>query len=266
MLFSDIFYAHKKERDFQRDIFAEALLLGYEKSGLEDEMYDEWLSLRDSVSLETAAILAESYRKSGTDSDDRYSKALRMVSYAANLDWSKAGRKAMEQLFPRNFLASVSESCTEFGVSEALFFGLLRSESYFDPTVKSAAGATGLSQLMDTTAADMARKLKVQPFDLNDASTNIKFGSYYISELTRRLDDSKILALFAYNGGISHVRSWLKSAALEYGEKLPNDIFLEALPFSETREYGRKVVGAAAIYAYLYYGKSTASAFLDIME
>ena len=138
-----------------------------------------------------------------------------MVSYAANRDWSAPTKKAIEQLFPRNFLELVSESGAQFSVSEPLLFGLIKSESYFDPTVSSAAGASGLTQLMDSTAADVARKLKIQPYTLTDAQTNIQFGSYYISELIRRLNDSQILALFAYNGGITHVRNWLKSAKLE---------------------------------------------------
>ncbi len=266
ILFSDIFYQHKKTKEFKRDIEAETLLLGYLKFGLVDEMYSEWLNLRNGVSLEVAAELAEAYQKSGTEKDDRYSKALRIVSYAANKDWSTPSKKATEQLFPRNFLDIIQEEGSKYSVSESLLLGLIKSESYFDPTVSSSAGATGLTQLMDSTANDVARKLKMQPFDLSDAKTNIAFGTYYISELTRRLDNSKILALFAYNGGITHVKNWRKSAKLEYGENLVNDLFLEALPFAETREYGRKVVGAAAVYAYLYYGKSTASVVSDIMK
>lgn len=266
ILFSDIFYTHQKTKDFKRNIDYETLLLDYVKFDLIDEMYAEWLVLRDNISLEITAELSEVYQKSGSDSDNRYAKALRMVSYAANRDWSAPTKKAIEQLFPRNFLELVSESGAQFSVSEPLLFGLIKSESYFDPTVSSAAGASGLTQLMDSTAADVARKLKIQPYTLTDAQTNIQFGSYYISELIRRLNDSQILALFAYNGGITHVRNWLKSAKLEYGDNLPNDLFLEALPFAETREYGRKVVGAAAVYGYLYYGKSTASVVADIMN
>ena len=266
ILFSDIFYAHKKTKEFKRDIEKESLLLDYLKFDLIDEMYDEWLNLRDNISLEVAADLAEAYQKTGSNNDNRFSKALRIVSYAANKDWSIPSKKATEQLFPRNFLDIIKEEGNKNSVSESLLFALIKSESYFDPTVSSSAGATGLTQLMNSTAGDIAKKLKVESFDLKDANTNIAFGSYYISELIRRLDGSKILALFAYNGGITHVRNWRKSARLEYGENLANDLFLEALPFSETREYGRKVVGAAAVYAYLYYGKSSASVVGDLME
>ena len=55
---------------------------------------------------------------------------------------------------------------------------------------------------MEGTAADVARKLKVAQFDLMDSATNIRFGSFYLEELRRRLDGSSILAIFSYNGGI----------------------------------------------------------------
>ena len=85
--------------------------------------------------------------------------------------------------------------------------------------------------------------------------------------MRRRLDGSSILALFAYNGGITRVRSWVKSANLEFGTNaLPKDLFLEALPFSETREYGRKVVSAAALYGTLYYSKSTSEVVEEILQ
>ena len=104
-------------------------------------------------------------------------------------------------------------------------------------------------------------------FYLTDISTNIRFGSFYLEELRRRLDGSSILAILSYNGGISRVRSWVKSANLEFGTSaLPRDLFLEAIPFSETREYGRKVVSAAAMYGYLYYGLSTSQVVEEIMK
>lgn len=120
---------------------------------------------------------------------------------------------------------------------------------------------------MGSTAGDIARKLKKDTYDLNDSDTNILFGCYYLEEMRRRLDGSSILALFAYNGGISRVRTWVNSANMEFGtNSLPKDLFLEALPFAETREYGRKVVSAAAMYGYLYYGKTTSEVIDEILQ
>ena len=176
-------------------------------------------------------------------------------------------KKLLELSFPQYFKESVQKYCQDFSQPEYLLYGLIRSESFFNPNAKSNAGAKGLTQLMEGTAADVARKLKVAQFDLTDSATNIRFGSFYLEELRRRLDGSSILAILSYNGGISRVRSWVKSANLEFGTSaLPRDLFLEAIPFSETREYGRKVVSAAAMYGYLYYGLSTSQVVEEIMK
>jgi soluble lytic murein transglycosylase len=106
---------------------------------------------------------------------------------------------------------------------------------------------------MEATAADIARKLKMQDYNLEDPDTNILFGAFYLEEMLRRIEDAPVLGFFAYNGGISRVRSWKKSAALEFSpRKISNDLFLEALPYAETREYGRKLTAASAIYGWLY--------------
>ena len=122
-----------------------------------------------------------------------------------------------------------------------------------------AWGAQGLTQLMKPTAADIAGRLGVGTFDLADPATNILFGSYYLSSLVKRLDGNTMSALYAYNAGITKVRLWLKDAGVSDrpdGSR-DGDIVLEGLPYAETREYGRKVLASAAVYGYLYYGKST---------
>ena len=75
------------------------------------------------------------------------------------------------------------------------------------------------------------------------------------------------LAAFSYNGGISRVRSWIKSASIQFGaKKVPNDLFLEALPYSETREYGRKILSAAAMYGWLYYDLNPVKVAEEILK
>ena len=80
------------------------------------------------------------------------------------------------------------------------------------------------------------------------------FGIYYLSELIRRGDGSLLRAFFSYNAGFKKVTTWLNSSMLEFGTNgtLDMDLFLETVPISETREYGRKLVGATVMYEYLY--------------
>lgn len=162
--------------------------------------------------------------------------------------------------YPRLYAQEISAAAQEYGLPEHLIFALIRSESFFDAAVSSHAGAVGLAQLMPATAGDIARKLKVESYDLTDPQTSINFGSFYLAELAGRLDGSIIEALYSYNAGITNVRNWKK-----YFPDLPEDLILELIPFTETRNYGKKIVSAAAVYGDLYYNKAHSDVVAEIM-
>ena len=147
-------------------------------------------------------------------------------------------------------------------------YSLIRTESFFNPEIKSSAGAIGLTQLMESTGKDIARRLKVNEYSLTEPETSIRFGTYYFNNLSQRLDGSSILASFAYNSGITRVRRWVSNSKKELAglQHLPMDLFLETIPFEETREYGRKIVSAAAIYGYLYSDCSPVETVRQIMK
>ena len=107
---------------------------------------------------------------------------------------------------------------------------------------------------MSPTAGEIAQKLKLKDYELTDPQTNIMFGTYYLSELIRRGEGSLLRAFFSYNAGFRKVTTWLNSSMLEFGKntRLDMDLFLETVPVSETREYGRKLIGATVMYEYLY--------------
>lgn len=250
---------------------ARKLLLGYADFGLGEYVYDEWKFFYDKDSrildLDTVVRLSDFLRRMAGDDNDYYSKSLRMIARSANLDGARVSRKAFELLYPQNFLEEVKAAAKEFDVDDCLMFALIRTESFFEPQVQSHAGAIGLTQLMDATASDCAKRLKVKDYNLLDPATNIRFGTYYYSHIKKRLDDSGVLALFAYNAGITVVRRWIRSSKIELNSQgqLWSDMFLETLPFAETRDYGRRVVSAAAMYAWLYDGKNPCDIVSELM-
>ncbi len=101
---------------------------------------------------------------------------------------------------------------------------------------------------MPATAEDVAGRLRITDYNLNDAQTNLLFGGWYLGNLKKRTDVLSD-ALFAYNGGLTRVRRWRS----EYSD-LPDDLFLEAIPYKETSHYGRKLLVSSVIYGYLYDG------------
>lgn len=238
----------------------ESLVLGYANHALFEEAYKTYVAHYQNISIECASILSKLFSKAAEKDCTLHYDALSIISYAVRRTDAPLTREMLYLLYPRPYLQEVKNASTTFGVNEYVLFGLIRTESYFDKTIASRVGATGLAQLMDDTAKDIAKKLKITEYDLKDAQTNVNFGAYYLNNLTERLNNSIIMALFAYNGGITRVRRWQRAS-----ENLPIDLFLETIPFNETRDYGRKVLSATSLYGYLYYNKTVRQVVQEIM-
>jgi soluble lytic murein transglycosylase len=176
-------------------------------------------------------------------------------------------RQDLEISFPRPFQDLAGTYARESEVPEELLYGLIRTESAFDPAIYSRAGAIGLTQLMPATALDMAGRLSRRggpqysqggKIELQDPETNIHLGAFYLRYLMNNLEHP-MFALLSYNGGMGRVRRWRAAE-----RSFPADLFLETIEINETREYGRKVLGAAAVYGYLYYGIPMEEVIADI--
>ncbi|MCR5289514.1 MAG: lytic transglycosylase domain-containing protein [Treponema sp.] len=246
---------------FEQDTDMEALLTGYATMGFPDYIFPEWqffISKDKKLTLECATKLSQFIKDYQDPFQKNYAQSLRIIARAINNCNTTLNQNALTLMYPRNYQELVIKACQTYQLPEYLLYALIRSESYFDPTIKSSAGANGLTQLMESTAADISDRLHFPDYVLTNPEHNITFGAYYLHSLIQRMDNCPILAAFAYNSGITRVRSWYKDAHLEIGasDKLPKDIFLETIPYPETREYGRKIVSASIAYGYLYYNKT----------
>lgn len=197
----------------------------------------------------------------------RYGDSIRTIGALGRRKGYHPNRSDMELLYPRAFQSELLDAARRWDIPEDQLFGLVRSESLFIADVVSHAGAVGLAQLMMPTARDVAARIgksvRLSIRDglpnLSDPATNVELGAWYLADLRKRLQ-SPLLALFAYNGGITRVRRWRAAES-----SLPEDLFLETVPLAETREYGRKVLAATAVYGYLYAGKTLEQAVADIL-
>jgi soluble lytic murein transglycosylase len=125
-----------------------------------------------------------------------------------------------------------------------LLMAIARRESAFNPHARSHVGALGLMQLMPGTARDMARQSGVTLKNAEavfDPAINIELGSRYLAGLMKRYADNRVLALAAYNAGPHRVDRWLDEA------RTPFDVFIESIPFYETREYVQAVLAYRVI-------------------
>jgi soluble lytic murein transglycosylase len=152
----------------------------------------------------------------------------------------------LELRFPLEHAKLVEENARRHGIDNAWVFAVMRQESAFMDDAQSHAGAMGLMQLMPATARSVARKvLKRKPprrHELFQPDTNIALGSAYLKQMKGQLGDSAILATAAYNAGPHRVARWLPERTL------PADIWIELVPFKETRGYLRRVLAYTVIY------------------
>ena len=175
-----------------------------------------------------------------------YHKSIQSILAADYLD-------DLELRFPLAFSDIVAKVSGRMGKKTALdsnlVFAIARQESHFSHDAKSGAGAMGLMQLLPSTASATARKAGVRyrrSWDLLNPNTNISLGAYYLNSLLNRFDNNRFLAAAAYNAGPTRVARWLKDT----GNKLPFDVWIETIPYSETRNYVQNVLSYSVIYAY----------------
>ena len=246
-----------KERGLQNetDTSLENLLLGYAYFGFPELIYPEWQKTQgQTISPQTSFYLADFLAKCADDEkNDYYTQSLRIAARAQRNATAPLSPQELSLVYPTFYSNFVSKYCKEYNISEPVMYALIRSESFFDADVMSSAGAVGLTQLMEFTASDIARRFRISDYSLTDPEINIRFGTWYLANLISRCDDSPLLGFFSYNAGITRVRRWLQSSLIEFGKKsdMPLDLFLETVPFAETREYGRKLISATLVYDWL---------------
>jgi soluble lytic murein transglycosylase len=161
---------------------------------------------------------------------------------------SSSTRWLWECIYPRPYESIVRDAEREHGLPANLVWAVMRQESGFRPAVVSPANAVGLLQLIPPTARNVASELGIgyDPMLLESPPHNIRMGSYYLKKVLTTFGGNVALGAAAYNAGPAAVSRWL-----ETGEKLPLDLFVARIPYSETRHYVARVLGNVARYAYL---------------
>lgn len=168
-----------------------------------------------------------------------------------------AERTRVEHDFDLRYIAPyrdlASAYAQENGLDEAWVYGLMRQESRFVDYARSGVGAQGLMQIMPATAKWISRQLglgKNAHAGVGKPETNIRFGTYYLKHIFDSLGQSPVLATAGYNAGPGRARRWQAERPLE------GAIYVESIPFYETREYVKKVLANAMFYRNRFGGVS----------
>src|SRR5574344_292771 len=143
----------------------------------------------------------------------------------------------------------MKKKAVHVGIIAVLILALMREENHRNYIERRSVGAIGLMQLMPATALDIARNHQMELFteNLYDPRINIKLGNYYYAQLRNQFKDKDEYAILAYNGGSGSVFKWLTS--LQFTD---TDEFIERIPYSETRNYIKKVFKAYWNYKRIY--------------
>ncbi|WP_445397193.1 transglycosylase SLT domain-containing protein [Zobellella sp. An-6] len=153
----------------------------------------------------------------------------------------------LELRFPVVYRDIFQRQARRLGVDEATLFAIARQESAFYELARSPVGAGGLMQLMPATARETARKHGItqfrHPADVYRPEVNVQLGSSYFKELLERYNHNRIPAIAAYNAGPGRINRWLS----ESGSR-PLDVWVENIPYRETRGYVQNVLAFSVIY------------------
>lgn len=174
---------------------------------------------------------------------------------AGHIEWSDRAIMTLAQLedwhdlqlrFPLAHANTITKEANRNNISPTWVFGITRQESAFMEDARSPVGATGLMQLMPATARSVSRSLRIAYSDkkLVQPDYNIRLGSRYLQQLLNRYKGNRVLATAAYNAGPGNVNRWIKSFSG------PLDIWVESIPYNETKEYVQRVLAYSTIYSY----------------
>ncbi len=197
--------------------------------------------------------------------DERY----QLAREYADWDWHekalmlaniKEYRNDLRLRFPLAHYDLVKKYSNKYDIDKHFIYAVIRQESTFRKAVKSHAGALGLMQVIPSTARKMARKHKIKLRHMKQMyvpKTNVHIGTAYLKHLAKQFNGHPMLMAAAYNAGPNQVRYWLRNHP-----KHQSDIWIETLPWHETRNYLKNIVSFYAVYQYRLNKKPSIKAFM----
>ncbi len=225
----------------------ELITVGFPRSAAADLRDLMWANAGDPMTL---WALAQAYDRLGLT--EMSSRSAELVLEALSPEERATAPRALLRLaYPRDYMSLLQDAQKAEGVSPDVMLALIRQESFFDPLAGSGAGATGLTQVIPSTAQAIATDLGVSDFanaDLMRPVVSIRFGAHYLQQQLASFDGNLYFALAAYNAGPGAARGWADTAGSD------GDLFLEQIDFGEANLYVRLVMQNLAIYRYLYEG------------
>lgn len=187
-----------------------------------------------------------------------YNRAVQLMQKVTNPTSKKLHLSEEEtlwrSLFPKAYADKLTEEAKKNKINPYLVWAIMKAETQFKADAISPVGAVGLMQFMPYTSKKVAQLLK-KDFDdekLFDPHVAVQYGARYIRKLSDELGGQTHLIAAAYNGGPHRVKLWLRNLKNDKGPAVESDVFIEHIPFSETRTYVKRVLNFYLAYQKLY--------------
>jgi len=155
-------------------------------------------------------------------------------------------RDNLKLRFPTAYQNTVASNASKNGIAKDWVFSLIRQESAFSYQAKSPVGALGMMQIMPATAKEISKNMGIRykgKYSLLQPEKNIQLGTRYMGQLLKRFQGNTILATAAYNAGPNRAKRWQPKYT-----PMAGDIWIETIPYKETRNYVKNVMTYQAIY------------------
>jgi soluble lytic murein transglycosylase len=198
----------------------------------------------------------------GTTGEYHRSLSLIRTYFSDILDRGGSGvqRAVWETAYPGGYFGTIEAFTNNQGIDSRLVTAVIREESAYNPLAVSSAGALGLMQVMPQTGQKIATQFGTQTFirdRLFEPCYNIRLGSTYLRQLGAKFGNNLVYVIAAYNAGPDVVAKWIQ----QFGDK-DRDEFIESIPYTETRNYVKKVLRSYGEYKRIY-GLNGSQSFLD---
>lgn len=220
------------------------LRLAYELTALadfRDARLEIQRNLKHTNETYAAALMGDLYNSSG-DTLLMMRSLRRAYPQLGSVEQDSVPAYFLRMYYPTKYQDAIFRNAKKNDLDPYVIMGLIHQESYYNPKARSVVGATGLMQLMPATGKEIAHRLHTGT-NLENPDTNIRLGTYYFRMLVNMFGGNTNLAIASYNAGQGNVMKWRRAAPHK-----PMDEFLESIPFTETRNYVKRVNMNAASY------------------
>ncbi|HNW82359.1 MAG TPA: lytic transglycosylase domain-containing protein [bacterium] len=195
--------------------------------------------------LKMNGVLIRYLGKTGDIADSNYNAVSQDLTFSPH--YGKADE--WRSIYPTPYFEDIMKLSVEFDIPPQLIYSIMRAETFYRDNLVSPVGALGLMQVMPDTFEKISKYGGIKIKDPFNPYESMKASAWYLSKLLKRFDGSYIAAIAAYNAGPHRVTEWVKKY-----KGMDNYLFIEMIPYQETRNYVKKVLRYFLIYSYLYEG------------